>query len=62
MKELFKEYMLMIFYFLMAIVILGTFMSFISNLDNSADLGNIIENYEVSTAYKSYHLTEKGEN
>lgn len=60
MKELFKEYLMMIFYFVTGLLIISVFMSFVYSLDNSTDLGNIIINYEVTSAFESYHVTPGG--
>ncbi|MGN1405356.1 MAG: hypothetical protein ACI4WM_03740 [Erysipelotrichaceae bacterium] len=60
MKELFKEYLMMIFYFVVGLLIISVFMSFVYSLDNSTDLGNIIINYEVTSAFESYHVLPGG--
>lgn len=62
MKELFKEYLMMILYFVTGILMLGVFMNFVYSLDNSVNLGNIIVNYDVSSAYDIYHVTTGGSN
>lgn len=62
MKELFKEYLMMIFYFVTGILMLGVFMNFVYSLDNSTNLGNIIVNYDVFSAYDIYHVTTGGSN
>lgn len=60
MKELFKEYLLMIFYFVAGLLMLSVFMGFVYRLNESTRLSSVIENYEVSSAYKSYHITAGG--
>lgn len=60
MKEPFKEYLMMIFYFVTGILMLSVFMGFVYSLNNRASLGSVIENYEVVSAYESYHIIVGG--
>ena len=62
MKELFKEYLLMIIYFVTGVLALSVFIGFLASLKNNVKLGNVIENYEVYSSYASYSFVGGGEN
>lgn len=62
MKELFKEYLLMIIYFVTGVLALSVFIGFLTSLNNNVKLGNVIENYEVYSSYASYSFVGGGEN
>ena len=62
MKELFKEYLLMIIYFVTGVLALSLFIGFLASLNNNVKLGNVIENYEVYSSYASYSFVGGGEN
>ena len=62
MKELFKEYLLMIIYFVTGVLALSVFIGFLARLNNNVKLGNVIENYEVYSSYASYSFVGGGEN
>ena len=62
MKELFKEYLLMIIYFVTGVLALIVFIGFLASLNNNVKLGNVIENYEVYSSYASYSFVGGGEN
>ena len=53
MKELFKEYLLMIIYFVTGVLALSVFIGFLASLNNNVKLGNVIENYELNSSYAS---------
>ena len=61
MKELFKEYLLMIIYFVTGVLALSVFIGFLTSLNNNVKLGNVIENYEVYSSYASYSFVGRGE-
>lgn len=61
MKELFKEYLLMIIYFVTGVLALSVFIGFLVSLNNNVKLGNVIENYEVYSSYASYSFVGGGE-
>lgn len=61
MKELFKEYLLMIIYFVTGVLALSVFIGFLTSLNNNVKLGNVIENYEVNSSYASYSFVGGGE-
>ena len=61
MKELFKEYLLMIIYFVTGVLALSVFIGFLASLNNNVKLGNVIENYEVYSSYTSYSPVGGGE-
>ena len=61
MKELFKEYLLMIIYFVTGVLALSVFIGFLTSLNNNVELGNVIENYEVYSSYASYSFVGGGE-
>ena len=61
MKELFKEYLLMIIYFVTGVLALSVFIGFLASLNNNVKLGNVIENYEVYSSYASYSFVVGGE-
>lgn len=61
MKELFKEYLLMIIYFVTGVLALSVFIGFLTSLNNNVKLGNVIENYEVYSSYASYSFVGGGE-
>ena len=61
MKELFKEYLLMIIYFVTGVLALSVFICFLASLNNNVKLGNVIENYEVYSSYASYSFVGGGE-
>ena len=61
MKELFKEYLLMIIYFVTGVLALSVFIVFLASLNNNVKLGNVIENYEVYSSYASYSFVGGGE-
>ena len=61
MKELFKEYLLMIIYFMTGVLALSVFIGFLTSLNNNVKLGNVIENYEVYSSYASYSFVGGGE-
>ena len=61
MKELFKEYLLMIIYFVTGVLALSVFIGFLTSLNNNVKLGNVIENYEVYSSYASYSFVGVGE-
>ena len=61
MKELFKEYLLMIIYFVTGVLALSVFIGFLTSLNNNVKLGNVIENYEVYSYYASYSFVGGGE-
>ena len=61
MKELFKEYLLMIIYFVTGVLALSVFIGFLTSLNYNVKLGNVIENYEVYSSYASYSFVGGGE-
>ena len=61
MKELFKEYLLMIIYFVTGVLALSVCIGFLASLNNNVKLGNVIENYEVYSSYASYSFVGGGE-
>ena len=61
MKELFKEYLLMIIYFVTGVLALSVFIGFLTSLNNNVKLGNVIENYEAYSSYASYSFVGGGE-
>ena len=61
MKELFKEYLLMIIYFVTGVLAFSVFIGFLTSLNNNVKLGNVIENYEVYSSYASYSFVGGGE-
>ena len=61
MKELFKEYLLMIIYFVTGVLALSVFIGFLTSLNNNVKLGNVIENYEVYSSSASYSFVGGGE-
>ena len=61
MKELFKEYLLMIIYFVTGVLALSVFIGFLTSLNNNVKLGNVIENYEFYSSYASYSFVGGGE-
>ena len=61
MKELFKEYLLIIIYFVTGVLALSVFFVFLASLNNNVKMGNVIENFEVNSSYASYSFVGGGE-